>query len=362
MDVEGQAGADRYVVLDAPARRVRDMLLGWDTILIFLLAATILVNTLVSPYFLDVYNLADASFNFSEKAIIALGMALLILVREIDLSVAAIVALAAMGVGYAAEAGFGPAALFATGMGIGLLCGMLNGILITWFNLPSIVVTIGTMSLFRGIAQVMLGDRAKTDYPQAYLELGQSYFIKMKESGIAWLFMPPLPLSFLIFLILALLFGIVLHRTALGRRLYAIGSNPLAARFSGIAVDRLRFLLFVVSGILAGLAAALLAARLGSVRSNIAFGWELEIVTMVILGGVSIAGGVGSITGVFLAVLVLGLVTFGMSLNNIQGQVVSVYIGLLLIGAIAIPRLAELLRSSRSSGIAPAKSTTTTSV
>jgi rhamnose transport system permease protein len=157
------------------------------------------------------------------------------------------------------------------------------------------------------------------------------------------------PLSFLIFLLLAAIFGIVLHRTATGRKLFAIGSNPVAARFSGVPVDRLTFLLFVVSGCLSGLAAALLTARLGSMRSNIAIGWELDIVTMVILGGVSIAGGVGSILGVVLAVFVLGLVTFGMSLNNIPGQVVSVYIGLLLIAVIAIPRIAEKigLRTAR---------------
>jgi rhamnose transport system permease protein len=302
------------------------------------------VNTIVSPYFLDIFNLADATFNFSEKAIIALGMALLILVREIDLSVAAIVALAAMGIGHAAEAGLGATGLFATGMGIGLLCGLFNGVLVTWFSLPSIVVTIGTMSLFRGITQVILGDQAKTKYPQEFLDLGQSYFIKMKATGISWLFIPPVPLSFLIFLVLAVLFGLVLHKTVIGRQLFAIGSNPVAARFSGIPVDRLRLFLFVLSGILSGLAAALLTARLGSMRSNIGVGWELDIVTMVILGGVSIAGGVGSIMGVFLAVLVLGLVTFGMSLNNIPGQVVSVYLGILLIAVIAVPRIAEIVQ------------------
>jgi rhamnose transport system permease protein len=158
------------------------------------------------------------------------------------------------------------------------------------------------------------------------------------------LFIPPVPLSFLIFLVLAAIFGVVLHRTAVGRQLFAIGSNPVAARFSGVPVDRLRFILFAISGMLSGLAAALLAARLGSMRSNIAFGWELDIVTMVILGGVSIAGGIGSIIGVFLAVLVLGLVTFGMSLNNIPGQVVSVYTGALLIAVIAIPRIFERIR------------------
>jgi rhamnose transport system permease protein len=339
--------ADRYGVADAPARRLRDVLLRWPVILVILLALTIVVNTIVSPYFLDVYNLADATFNFSEKAIIALGMALLILVRQIDLSVAAIVALAAMGIGYGAEAGFGPAALFAVAIGIGLLCGAFNGALVTLAGLPSIVVTIGTMSLFRGITQVILGDQAKTKYPQGFLDLGQSYFVKMKETGIPWLFVPPLPLSFCLFLVLAVLFGIVLHRTALGRRLFAIGANPVAARFSGVPVGRLVFSLFVVSGMLSGLAAALLTARLGSMRSNIGFGWELDIVTMVILGGVSIAGGVGTIVGVVLSVLVLGLVTFGMSLNNIPGQVVSVYIGALLIAVIAIPRVFERLRARR---------------
>jgi rhamnose transport system permease protein len=335
---------DRYAVRDSAPWHWRDVVLRWEVILVVLLAATIIVNTIVSPYFLDVFNLADATFNFSEKAIIALAMALLILVREIDLSVAAIVALASMAIGYAAEAGFGPGALFAVGIGVGLVCGAFNGFLVTWFRLPSIVVTIGTMSLFRGLTQVILGDQAKTKYPQEYLDLGQSYFIKMTETGIPGIVIPPVPLSFLIFLVLAVVFGIVLHKTATGRRLFAIGSNPVAARFSGVPVDRLRLCLFVLSGVLSGLAAALLTARLGSMRSNIAVGWELDIVTMVILGGVSISGGVGSILGVFLAVLVLGLVTFGMSLNNIPGQVVSVYIGALLILVIAIPRLVDKIR------------------
>ncbi len=342
--IGAEAAQDRYAVRDTAPRNWRDVLLRWEVILVLLLAITIIVNTIVSPYFLDIFNLADATFNFSEKAIIALAMALLILVREIDLSVAAIVALASMAIGYAAEAGFGPGALFAVGIGVGLACGLFNGVLVTWFSLPSIVVTIGTMSLFRGLTQVILGDQAKTKYPQEFLDLGQSYFIKMKETGIPGVVIPPVPLSFLIFLLLAVLFGIMLHKTATGRRLFAIGSNPVAARFSGIPVDRLRLYLFILSGVLSGLAAALLTARLGSMRSNIGIGWELDIVTMVILGGVSIAGGVGSILGVVLAVLVLGLVTFGMSLNNIPGQVVSVYIGALLILVIAIPRLVDKIR------------------
>ncbi len=136
---------------------------------------------------------------------------------------------------------------------------------------------------------------------------------------------------------LAVCFGVFLHKTATGRRLFAIGANPVAARFSGIRVDRLRFALFTLSGLLAGLAAVLLTARIGVVRPNIGLGWELDIITMVILGGVAISGGVGTIFGVVLAVFVLGLATFGLSLMNVPGIVINVLLGLLLILSIAAP-------------------------
>ena len=145
-------------------------------------------------------------------------------------------------------------------------------------------------------------------------------------------------------MVLAAVFTVFLHFTATGRRLFAIGANPVAAQFSGIRVGRLRFWLFALSGLLSGLAGALLTARFGVGRPNIALGWELDVITVVIFGGVSIAGGSGSIPGVVLAALVLGFATFGLSLNNIPGQVVSVYIGALLILVIAIPRLVDKLR------------------
>jgi len=317
----------RYQVADRAPRSLAELVLRWESILLVLLAAVIIGNTLVSPYFLDLYNLADATYNFSEKAIIALAMALLILVREIDLSVAATLALAALCIGFLAAHGFGTLLLILTGLAVGLACGAFNGFLVTRTRVPSIVVTIGTMSLYRGIAQVTLGDQAYTSFPADYLELGQSYAIAM----------PPTPLSFLIFLLLAIGYGVFLHGTASGRRLFAIGANPLAARFAGIRVDRIRFALFTLAGLMSGLAAILLTARIGVVRPNIALGWELDIVTMVVLGGVAISGGVGTIPGVVLAVFVLGLATFGLSLMNVPGIVINVLLGLLLILSIAVP-------------------------
>jgi rhamnose transport system permease protein len=317
----------RQAIADQAPRRVSDWLLRWESILVALLVIVIAGNTAISPYFLDIYNLSDATYNFSEKAIVALAMALLIITREIDLSVAAIIALASLATGIASEAGAPLVVLLIVGPAVGIVCGAFNGFLVTRIGLPSIVVTIGTMSLYRGLAQVVLGDQVIKQYPKDYTAIGQSYLVN-------W---PPLPWSFVIFLALAIVFGIVLHKTVFGRKLYAIGNNPMAAKFSGIPVERIRFMLFVLTGLLAGLAAMLLTARIGSTRPNIALGWELEIITMVILGGVSIAGGSGTIPGVVLAVFILGLITFGLSLVNVPGIVISVILGCLLIVSIAAP-------------------------
>ncbi len=321
--------APRQAIADSAPRRLSDWLLRWETILVALLVVVIIGNTAISPYFLDIYNLSDATYNFSEKAIVALAMALLIITREIDLSVAAIIALASLATGLAAQSGVPLGILLLVGPAVGIVCGAFNGFLVTRIGLPSIVVTIGTMSLYRGLAQVVLGDQVIKQYPKDYTAIGQSYLVN-------W---PPLPWSFVIFLLLVVVFGIVLHKTAFGRKLYAIGNNPMAAKFSGIPVERIRFLLFVLTGLLAGLAAMLLTARIGSTRPNIALGWELEIITMVILGGVSIAGGSGTIPGVVLAVFILGLITFGLSLVNVPGIVISVILGCLLIVSIAAPIL-----------------------
>ena len=329
--------SNRYEVADRPPFSLADVLLRWESILVLLLAAVIVVNTWISPYFLDVYNLSDATFNFSEKAIVALAMALLIIARDIDLSVAAIIAVASLAMGEAAAFGAPAPVLVLVGLSVGALCGAFNGALVTGFGLPSIVVTIGTMSLFRGIANIVLGDQAITKYPADFAVIGQGYIAK----GI------PIPISFTIFLVLAAIFGFFLHRTAMGRRIFALGNNPDAARFSGIPVDRIRFGLFVLTGLMAGLAAVLLTARIGSTRPNIALGFELEVITMVVLGGVSIAGGAGTILGVVLAVFVLGLTTFGLSLVNTPGIVISVLNGVLLIAAISVPIIGRRLLGRR---------------
>ena len=315
--------------LQSPLER---RLKSWESLLILVAIAIFVANSFASPYFLNAWNLSDATFNFTEKAMIAFAMALLIISGEIDLSVASIIALASTAMGAAVQLGVGTPGLVLIGLGVGLICGAFNGLLVTRMGLPSIVVTIGTMSLFRGISYIVLGDQAYRGYPSDFAFFGQGY--------VFWV----ISFELVLFAILAVIYAVVLHKTNFGRAVYAIGNNPTGALFSGIRVQRVKFILFLLTGLMSGIAAICLTSRLGSTRPSIAFGWELEIVTMVVLGGVSILGGSGTIPGVVIAAFVMGLVTFGLGLLNVPGIVMSIVIGALLISVIALPRLWEKWR------------------
>lgn len=306
---------------------------SWEMLLLGVAVAIFIANAFASPFFLNAWNLSDATFNFTEKALIAFAMTLLIISGEIDLSVAAIIALASTAMGAAAQAGVGTPGLVLIGITTGLVCGAFNGGLVAGLKLPSIVVTIGTMSLFRGISYIVLGDKAYGGYPESFAYFGQGY--------VFWVF----SFEFALFIAFAIIFGVLLHCTSFGRRIYAIGNNEFAARFSGIPVERMKFTLFLLTGVMSGIAAVCLTSRLGSTRPSIAQGWELEVVTMVVLGGVSILGGAGSIIGVVIAAFVMGLVTFGLGLLNVPGIVMSIFIGLLLIITISLPILGRKFKA-----------------
>ena len=325
----------------------------WERVLLGLLVLLLVVFGIAQPGFMSPEALADSTFNFSEKGILALALALLIITGEIDLSIAATLALCSLAIGYAMRAGAGPGLMMLAALATGIVAGGINGVLVTHYKLPSIVVTIGTLSLYRGLAMVALGDKSISGYPDVFSTLGNSYVGELV--GVKWLI---IPIEFAILCACALVVGLVLHRTVWGRRLYAIGANPVAARFSGIEVDRYRLALFVFAGVMAALAAILLTGRIGSTRPNIAMGWELDAITMVILGGVAIEGGRGSIVGTMLAVLLLGLLTFAMGMANVTGIVMSMLIGVLLIVSMVLPRMlpnlkVRFLRLKSMAGLAP---------
>lgn len=305
---------------------------SWEFLLLGVAVLIFILNTQASPYFLDPWNLSDATFNFTEKALIAFALALVIISGEIDLSVASIIALVSTSMGFAVQMGVGTPGIVLIALLVGIACGAFNGFLVAVLGLPSIVVTIGTLSLFRGIAYIVLGDKAYSGYPSSFAFFGQGY--------VGWV----ITFEIVLFLVFACLFYILLHRTSFGRSTIAIGNNPTAALFSGIRVSRVKFILFVLTGIMSAIAAVCLTSRLGSTRPSIAVGWELEIVTMVVLGGVNILGGSGTIPGVVIAAIVMGMVTFGLGLLNVPGIVMSIFIGLLLIGVIALPIIIRRIR------------------
>ncbi len=301
-------------------------LLRWEGMLLVLIAVATLVNTRLSPFFLEPNNLLRASSDFLEIGIMVLPMVLIIVTGNIDLSVASTLGLSASLLGYLHNAGWNIWAAAAVALLAGALCGLLNGTLIARFGLPSLVVTLGTFSFYRGLAYALLGDEAARGYPDAFTFLGQGRLPGTRA-----------PVALLVFGLLALLFGLLLHRTRFGRYLYAIGNNEAASRYAGVPVRRVKIAIYTLSGLLAALAGLILAARFGSTRPDIGTGLELTVITVAVLGGVSISGGAGSMVGALLSLLLIAVTRFGMGLLNLQGQVQDIVIGLLLVLSILLP-------------------------
>jgi rhamnose transport system permease protein len=241
--------------------------------------------------------------------------------------------------GWLATQRVGTAGLVGASLLCGTALGMFNGALVTGLGLRAIVVTIGTVSLFRGISFIVLGDGAYTVFPAGFDVLGQGYLFEA------------VPYAFVVLLVLAAAFYVLLHRTRIGRSLYAYGQNPDAARYSGIAVDAHRFWFFTLNGALSGLAAAFLTSRIGATRPNMALGWDLEVIAIVLLGGVGISGGTGRMSGVILAIFVMGMLTFGLGLRNVPGIAMSIVVGALLVVSVALPAIVRKISARSARGL-----------
>lgn len=306
--------------------------LRWEWLLVVLIIVVSFVNTQLSPFFLDGGNLLRTTSDFMEIGIMMLPMVFIIITGNIDLSVASTLGLSASLMGWLFINGWNIWLAVVVALLVSIVAGLLNGFLIARLKLPSLVVTLGTLSFYRGLAYTLLGDQAARGYPDSFIYLGQG---TLGSTAI--------PFSLLVFVVLALIFGLVLHKTTFGRYLYAIGNNEPASRFSGVPVNRIKIIIYVLSSVMSALAGFILAARFGSTRPDIGTGLELTVITVTVLGGVSIFGGSGTMVGAVLALLLIGILRFGMGLINLQGQVQDIIIGLLLILSILLPRLAGQL-------------------
>jgi len=307
----------------------RDTFKRWETLLAVILVVVVVFNTSQSPVFLQTDNLVNLFVLHIEKIIVALAMTLVIINSEIDLSVASVMGLSACLIANLYSHGVSMQVCILAGLGAGILCGLFNGFWVAYVGLPSLVVTLGGLIGYRGLAEMLVEDKSIGNFPDWFNQLGQKALVG------------PLPLSMIIFFILLIVFVVVLHFSGFGRYIYVVGNSREAARYSGVRVRQVKMILFVISGFIASLAGILYAARLGAVRASTAQGFELDIITMVLLGGVSIFGGKGTLLGVSLSILIVLCLRNGMNLLSITGNTQSTVIGILLILSVLIPNLAS---------------------
>lgn len=311
---------------------------SWEAALVVALVLVFALGVDSSSYFTSSYNLFTLCTNIGDLALMALPMTLIIMVGEIDLSVASTLALSGETLGYLWSHHWPMGAIFIVVIALGMVLGAINGFLVTKVGLPSLAVTIGTLTLYRGLANVVLGPLTVSNFPSFYTNVGVQ-----NVPGI-----PFLSYSVAFFIVLAIVTGVVLHRTPFGRSLYAIGLNKEAALHAGIRVQRVKMMLFVLSGVVCALVGMLYTFELSSAGESIGIGFELKVITIVLLGGVSIFGGRGTVLGVALAAFVYAglhsVLLLSNSFNDNDFQVVS---GALLILSVLIPNLPSFAQRGR---------------
>ena len=341
-----EEGGARPATPTAPsgATRLRKALLGRDVaILLALVVVWLLASQLVgnfnSPQ--TVYYLLLDVFPI---LLIALPMTMVVITGEIDLSVASAMGLSSVVVGVLFDHGVPLPLAAVAAVVVGVLGGALNGFLVTVVGLPSLAVTVGTLALYRGLAVGLLGTTAVTGFPAAAKDLVSA---RLLGRGTA------VPGILLVFVVLAVVFGVVLHLTPVGRAIYAIGLNTEASVFSGIDVGRVKFWLFVVTGTVSSVAGVYWTLRYDSARGDNATGLELSVVAAVLVGGVSIFGGRGALPGVIAGVLLIGTLRSALRLADVSSDVINVATGGLLVLSVVVPAAATALRRRRGRTRAP---------
>ncbi|MBC8735466.1 ABC transporter permease [Paraburkholderia sp. UCT31] len=329
--------------------RKRETPLQWEVLLVIVLIVSLVLGRWLSPVFLTGANLSNVFADLTEIALMALPMTLIIVAAEIDLSVASVLGASSALMGVLWHMGLPMPVVIVLVLIAGALAGLLNGLVIVKLNLPSLAVTIGTLALFRGLAYVLLGDQAVADFPAAYTAFG------MNTLGPTFI-----PLPFVIVIVAAVLFTVLLQATAFGRSLYAIGANPTAAAFSGIEVAKIRLRLFVLSGLVSALAGIVYTLRFTSARGDNGEGFELSVIAAVLFGGVSIFGGRGSMVGVLLSLLIIGVLKNALTLDDVSSETLTIVTGVLLLASVLIPNLVARWRAARDRRFI-AKSAATTS-
>ena len=325
-------------ILDVKQNSLKTLLLRWEALLVLIFLAVNVMNICISPYYLNARNLFTNINNFMDKALIALPMAFVLLLGDIDLSVGGNVCLSAtmLGIVYNATGNMwlGILACLVTGT----ICGALNGLVLTKFTeLAPMIVTLATNIIYRGLSERILGDGSTGGMTSV------SWFTDIFYGRLFKL----IPYPIIIFVVLAVIFGLVMHKTVFGRQMFAVGANKKAAAYAGIKVEKVRMIVFTLTGLMCGFAAIFYCAKLGSVKSDVADGFDLEAISMCVLGGISTAGGKGTMVGAVIAIFIIGLLRYGLGLINLSGQTIRIIIGALLIAVVLYPTIQEAIKNRK---------------
>jgi rhamnose transport system permease protein len=317
----------------ATLQKIFTRLKSWEGFLLSILVVIVIINSTQSPAYLSLNNQINLFVLSIEKIILALVMTFIIINAEIDLSVASVMGLAACLIAVLYDSGVPMGWAILIALLAGAACGLFNGLWVAKAKLSSLVVTLSMMIAYRGVARILVEDRSIGDFPEWFDALGQKPFLG------------PLPLSMIIFFVLLVIAIIILQYSAFGRRVFVIGNSSDVARYSGVKVASVKLTLYIASGVIAALAGILFAARLGAVRGDMALGFELDVITMVLLGGVSIFGGSGSLFGVLISIMIILNLRNGMALSNLSGHMQTGVIGILLILSVLVPNLVNQMRA-----------------
>lgn len=288
-----------------------------------LIVALVILFSLTTERFLSVSNLSNLLLQLAGTAMSAIGMTMVIITGGIDVSVGSTLGMASVVAGKFLMGGYSPFVVLLAALGVGLLIGLFNGVLIAWGNIPPIIVTLGMMSILRSLMYQLLGGRWISGIPPAIRIIGLGKWL-----GI--------PISMWVTILLIAFFTYFLSSRPLGRAIYAVGNNPEAARISGIDLKRTVLFVYAVLGALAGFAGLVYVARTGIVQTNTGSGFELEVIAAVVLGGTSILGGRGTVIGSLLGAFLVGIIKNGMVLLNVPALSEGLVIGVLIILSVMI--------------------------
>ena len=305
----------------------KNLLVRHETILAALLAVALMVLTTQSSHFFTIENLLNQARLMAEMGIVGLGMTFIIVTGGIDLSVGSILGLVAILLGvFWKNVGLPLPVAIVLAIVSGSLAGLFNGFIITRFKVPPLIATLATLALYRGLAEGISQSRSVRGYPDWFYVLGQ---------GDVW----GIPTQLWVFLALAIVAIFILGMTPFGRTIYAIGSNAVAARFSGISVNRSLLAIYTASGFLASIAGVIFVSRVSTTRSDMGTGLELDVITAVVLGGTSIFGGRGTVVGTLLGLMLMQALKSGLLLAGVKGDGTIVAIGVVLIGTVIVSNL-----------------------